>query len=257
MRMEFYSRFVAPCIMFIVLLVSGQQGYVVCKAYQRAADNLDGAEPAPRPARAAQAFTLFQPAAAQNNAASETKKPLVAEVEGIVSSDEPWLSFAMIKTSAGQQSYREGEALAGYDDTWIEAINRDSVVVHYGGATQTLALKKPDYFKGVTGAEPQSAAPKRSSLESLHLDDYLVLKPYIREGHLAGYKINPKNASDFFNHSGLEKNDVVVRINAADMTQDQQAKNIIANWSKMREAQIVVRRNTHLENIRINVLNNE
>ena len=34
------------------------------------------------------------------------------------------------------------------------------------------------------------------------------------------------------------------------------AKNVIANWSKMKEAEVVVRRHAHLENIRVNVLNN-
>ncbi|MDU1027199.1 MAG: type II secretion system protein GspC, partial [Leclercia adecarboxylata] len=41
-----------------------------------------------------------------------------------------------------------------------------------------------------------------------------------------------------------------------DMTRAEQAKNIIASWSKMREAEVVVRRHAHLENIRVNVFNN-
>ncbi|MDU1086419.1 MAG: type II secretion system protein GspC, partial [Leclercia adecarboxylata] len=65
-----------------------------------------------------------------------------------------------------------------------------------------------------------------------------------------------KNASSFFSHSGLEKGDVVVKVNAVDMTRAEQAKSIIASWSKMREAEVVVRRHAHLENIRVNVLNN-
>jgi general secretion pathway protein C len=48
------------------------------------------------------------------------KKPLSAEIEGILSSDEAWLSFAVIKTPAGQKSYREGEMLAGFDNAYIQ-----------------------------------------------------------------------------------------------------------------------------------------
>lgn len=49
---------------------------------------------------------------------------------------------------------------------------------------------------------------------------------------------------------------MAVEVNSVDMTKEAQAKNILANWSKMKEAEVVVRRHAHLENIRINVLNN-
>ena len=42
----------------------------------------------------------------------------------------------------------------------------------------------------------------------------------------------------------------MVKVNDVDMTKEAQAKNIIANWSKMKEAEVVVRRHAHLENIR-------
>ena len=63
-------------------------------------------------------------------------------------SDDARLSFAVIKTPGGQRSYREGEPLAGFNDAFIQEINKDNVVVDYEGATQVLALNKPDYFKG-------------------------------------------------------------------------------------------------------------
>lgn len=49
---------------------------------------------------------------------------------------------------------------------------------------------------------------------------------------------------------------MAVEVNAVDMTDEVKAKNIIAEWSKMKEAEVVVRRHAHLENIRVNVLNN-
>ena len=55
---------------------------------------------------------------------------------------------------------------------------------------------------------------------------------------------------------GLEKGDVAIQVNSVDMTDEAKAKSIIANWSKMKEAEVVVRRHAHLENIRVNVLNN-
>ncbi|HDR2658033.1 TPA: type II secretion system protein GspC, partial [Enterobacter ludwigii] len=97
---------------------------------------------------------------------------------------------------------------------------------------------------------------KDAGADTLHLNDYLVLKPVVEKGQLEGYAINPRNASSFYSHSGLKKGDVAVEVNAVDMTNEVKAKNIIAEWSKMKEAEVVVRRHAHLENIRVNVLNN-
>ncbi|MWL75106.1 type II secretion system protein GspC, partial [Escherichia coli] len=83
-----------------------------------------------------------------------------------------------------------------------------------------------------------------------------VLKPYIDHGQLEGYQIKPRNASSWFHDVGLQRGDVVVKINSVDMTKEEQAKNMLASWSKLREANVVVKRHAHLENIRVNVVNN-
>lgn len=255
--MQLYSRFIAPCVMFVLLIFSGHQGYVVFKEYKKAASPVpDNARKTARARKQEQDFALFQPAEYQNAPQQSAQQPVVAEVEGIISSDEAWLSFAVIKTAAGQQSYREGESLAGNSDTWIEEINSDNVVINHQGSTQVLALKRPDFIKGDVSSSLISRPTGDAGADNVHLNDYLVLKPYIAQGQLEGYLIKPKNASPFFSHTGLKKGDVVVQVNAVDMTQAEQAKKIIASWSKMREAEVVVRRHAHLENIRVNVFNN-
>ena len=256
MKMQRLYGLITPCVMFILLIFSGQQGYVVFKEYKKVSEKFSDPDSAisSEPVTA-QDFALFQPAVYQEASQRTVKTPLGAEVEGIISSDEAWMSFAVIKTPSGQQSYREGESLAGYSDAWVEEINRDNVVINYQGSPQTLAIKRPDYFKGDTSTPtPRPVADAGS--DNLHLNDYFVLKPWFDNGQLEGYQIKPKNASAFFSHSGLQKGDVVVKVNSVDMTKEEQAKNIIASWSKMREAEVVVRRHAHLENIRVNVLNN-
>jgi general secretion pathway protein C len=49
------------------------------------------------------------------------------------------------------------------------------VVVNYEGATQVLALNKPDYFKGGVDSGPVTKSTKDAGADSVHLDDYLVL----------------------------------------------------------------------------------
>ena len=243
--------------MFVLLIFCGQQGYLTFKHYKKVTNKLANSDAQPlKTRRNEKTFTLFTAAVRQDNVPTAVKAPLAAEIEGIVSSDDAWLSFAVIKTPGGQKSYREGEPLTGFNDAFIQEINKDSVVVNYEGITQTLALKKPDYFKGGVDSGPVTKSTKDAGADTLHLNDYLVLKPVVEKGQLEGYAINPRNASSFYSHSGLKKGDVAVEVNAVDMTDEVKAKNIIAEWSKMKEAEVVVRRHAHLENIRVNVLNN-
>mgnify|MGYP002794547547 CR=1 FL=1 len=243
--------------MFVLLIFCGQQGYLTFKEYKKVTNKLANSDEQPlKNRRDEKTFTLFTAAVRQDNVPTAVKAPLAAEIEGIVSSDDAWLSFAVIKTPGGQKSYREGEALTGFNDAFIQEINKDNVVVNYEGATQVLALNKPDYFKGGVDSGPVAKSTKDAGADSLHLDDYLVLKPLIEKGQLEGYNINPRNASSFYSHAGLEKGDVVVKVDDVDMTNEAQAKEIVARWSKMKEADVIIRRHAHLENIRVNVLNN-
>ncbi|MBT9426945.1 type II secretion system protein GspC [Enterobacter oligotrophicus] len=243
--------------MFVSLIFCGQQGYVIYKDYKKVSNKLANADvKKPQQRQSDKAFTLFTAAVRQENPRAAAKAPLAAEIEGIVSSDDAWLSFAVIKTPGGQKSYREGENLSGFSDAYIETINKDNVVINYEGTSQVLALKTPDYFKGGVNSGPVTKSTKDAGADSVHLDDYLVLKPLIEKGQLEGYNINPRNVSSFYSHSGLKKGDVAIEVNSVDMTNETQAKNIIANWSNMKEAEVVVRRHAHLENIRVNVLNN-
>ena len=243
--------------MFVLLIFCGQQGYLTFKDYKKVSNKLANSDVQPGTNRREEkTFTLFAAAVRQDNVSATVKAPLAAEIEGIVRSDDAWLSFAVIKTPGGQKSYREGEPLAGFNDAFIQEINKDNVVVNYEGATQVLALNKPDYFKGGVDNGTVTQSTKDAGADNLHLDDYLVLKPIIEKGRLEGYNINPRDASTFYNHSGLKKGDVAVEVNSVDMTDEAKAKSIIASWSKMKEAEVIVRRHAHLENIRVNVLNN-
>ena len=155
MRNAFLSRLMTPCVMLVMLIFCSQQGYVVYKDYKKVTNKLANADkPALKKPDAEKSFGLFTAAVRQSNAPAAAKAPLSAEIEGIIRSDESWLSFAVIKTPAGQQSYREGEPLVGFDDAYVTEINQDNVVVQYEGAKQTLALNKPAYFKGGVDSAP-------------------------------------------------------------------------------------------------------
>lgn len=109
MKMQRLYGLITPCVMFITLIFSGQQGYVVFKEYKKVSEKVSDPDKAISEPVKAQDFALFQPAVYQDVPQRAVKAPISAEVEGIINSDEAWMSFAVIKTPSGQQSYREGE----------------------------------------------------------------------------------------------------------------------------------------------------
>ncbi|MDF3649168.1 type II secretion system protein GspC, partial [Enterobacter hormaechei] len=96
--------------MFVLLIFCGQQGYLTFKDYKKVMNKLANADQQPlKKTREEKSFSLFTAAVRQEILPGAVKAPLAAEIEGIVNSDDAWLSFAVIKTPGGQRSYREGE----------------------------------------------------------------------------------------------------------------------------------------------------
>lgn len=91
--------------MFALLIFCGQQGYLTFKDYKKVTNKLAKSDEQPlKNRREEKKFTLFTAAVRQDNLPTATKAPLAAEIEGIVRSDDAWLSFAVIKTPGGRRA---------------------------------------------------------------------------------------------------------------------------------------------------------
>lgn len=91
--------------MFALLLFCGQQGYLTFKDYKKVTNKLANSDVQPlKKRREEKSFTLFTAAVRQDNVEIAAKAPLAAEIEGIVRSDDAWLSFAVIKTPEGREA---------------------------------------------------------------------------------------------------------------------------------------------------------
>lgn len=74
MRFSFLSRWVTPCIMFVLLIFSGQQGYLTLKDYKKVTNKLAKADLQPlKKTREDKPFTLFTAAVRQENLADAAK----------------------------------------------------------------------------------------------------------------------------------------------------------------------------------------
>ncbi|MBK5145231.1 PDZ domain-containing protein [Budviciaceae bacterium BWR-B9] len=180
------------------------------------------------------------------------KAPLVLDISAIVYSDKPGLSIATINQAGKQVSYREGEKLQGYEDVWIDTIEKNSIQVRYKDDMETVQLKNPDYIKGVDTTRVLPV--KDTKLVENHLGDYFILGPeYKSSDKLVGLKITPKSASDIFKKAGLNPGDIVVKINSNDVTGNKEIKSVIDQWAKLDSANITVKRGGEDKNIHLDL----
>ncbi|MGM8921677.1 type II secretion system protein GspC, partial [Enterobacter hormaechei subsp. steigerwaltii] len=92
MRFSFLSRWITPCITFLLLIFCGQQGYLTFKDYKKVTNKFANSDLQPlKKPREDKPFTLFTAAVRQENLSAAAKPPLAAEIEGIVRSDDAWL----------------------------------------------------------------------------------------------------------------------------------------------------------------------
>lgn len=180
------------------------------------------------------------------------KAPLVLDISAIVYSSRPGLSIATVNQGGKQVSYREGEKLQGYDDVWIDSIEKDSIQIRDKGDTETVQLKNPDYIKGIDTT--RMLPVKDTKLVENHLGDYFILGPeYKSSDKLVGLKITPKSASDIFKKAGLNPGDIVVKINSNDVTGNKEIKTVIDQWARLDSASITIKRGGEDKNIHLDL----
>ncbi|AWH88375.1 PDZ domain-containing protein [Limnobaculum parvum] len=183
---------------------------------------------------------------------ADKKSPLVLDISAIVYSDKPGLSMATVNQAGKQVSYREGEKVQGYEDVWVDTIEKNSIQIRYKGDMETVQLKNPDYIKGVDATHLLPEKDKR--LVENHLGDYFILGPeYKSSDKLLGLKITPKSASDVFKKAGLNPGDIVVKINSKDVTENKEIKSLIDQWAKLDSANITVKRGGEDKNIHLDL----
>ncbi|WP_140920118.1 type II secretion system protein N [Limnobaculum xujianqingii] len=180
------------------------------------------------------------------------KAPLVLDISAIVYSSKPGLSIATVNQGGKQISYREGEKLQGYDDAWIDSIEKDSIQIRDKGDIETVQLKNPDYIKGIDTT--RILPVKDTKLVENYLGDYFILGPeYKSSDKLVGLKITPKSASDIFKKAGLNPGDIVVKINSNDVTGNKEIKTVIDQWAKLDSANITIKRGGEDKNIHLDL----
>lgn len=210
--------------------------------------------------RNSERFTLFGNAAESPPPAGETRAvsdslrdaPLSAlklQVTGIVASQDPARSIAIIAKDSRQFSQGIGDAVPGYEAK-IAAIFADRVIIAYQGRYESLLLFS-DRPAAVSVRASQSTAQLKQQLQKQpqSILNYLNISPVMVENRLTGYRLNPGKQGELFQRVGLQENDLAVALNGLDLRDAQQAQQALKQLPELSELNLTVERDGQLQDI--------
>ena len=144
---------------------------------------------------------------------------------GPVGEEELWLSFS------GQRSGTNGMVAVGSpagthelpslevnrfgkrvgEDRWV--LSRDALMAYY-----REVMEDPERIASL----------------------YVSMKPDYREGNIAGYLVDPEGEEDFFKAAGLQRGDIVRKVNSMNMVSQKRAEYFIGEFAKNRMSALVI-----------------
>lgn len=147
--------------------------------------------------------------------APETR--LALTLRGLYVSNTPEFSRAIIVDSSGK------ETLYGVDDIMpcgavLKEIHHDHVHLLRAGHYETLRLLKDDLPAGskvaaTSTSERLGALRSRLMRNPQDVWSLALVQPVMKDGHVHGYKVIPKQQQQLFSQAGLISGDVVLSVN--------------------------------------------
>ena len=176
---------------------------------------------------------------------------------GVVSSEDSSDGWAIIDVSRGDAKiYYIGDTIDNTGGASLHAVYEDRVLLNRAGRLETLRL--PRELSGrvaATRLPPASpiAQPERTSLRGLitdnasQLSQVIRVAPYLDQGQMVGFRINPAQNRELFQALGLQPNDVVTDINGMTLTDPSAGLQVFESLGEATQANVTVIRNGNPE----------
>jgi len=212
-------------------------------------------------------FGTFQPVAkvapVTKTVTSAPKTNLNLQLAGVVASSDPSRSLAIIANRGNQETYVIDDSVSG-TQARVHQIFADRVILDNSGRFETLYLDdEPERGRAANPrpriAEPRRTAPQVISAPAELLDnpakiaEMLNISPVQQDGQLVGYRVNPGKDPALFKDAGLEPNDLAVSINGYDLTDNEQAMQMLSELSELTELTLTVERDGQLHQVFISL----
>ncbi|GAB6263431.1 type II secretion system protein GspC [Photobacterium sp. 53610] len=198
--------------------------------------------------------------------APETKLNLT--LVGVVASDDPGTSLAVITNRGKQNTYGLNEAIDGTRAT-LQAVFVDRVIIRNNGRDETLMLDGVKFGQSTSRSTPPPPAtraapePAQGGADELaqikqeilekpqNLFSYIRLSQVKQDGNLLGYRVNPGKNRVLFDAVGLQPDDLAVSLNGNDLKDEAVMARLWTELSSATELTLTVERDGQLHDIYI------
>lgn len=197
--------------------------------------------------------------AQQSNQSQRRNAPqtsLNIRLVGVSASSNPERSAAIIEQGGKQQTYIVDDSIGGSNVT-LEEIYADRVILNNNGRLETLQLEDIGEDRpalslqvqpatvDVTASEVEADQSMADAISEVRnnpakLTELVSIQPAVQQGELQGYRLTAGNNPRLFNQAGLKNGDLAVAINGYDLTNMQQATQLMGELANMTRANITV-----------------
>ncbi|NIW25330.1 MAG: type II secretion system protein GspC [Gammaproteobacteria bacterium] len=172
---------------------------------------------------------------------------------GVVSSEDSSDGWAIIDAGRGDaNTYYVGDTIENTGGTVLHAVYDDRVLLNRAGRLETLRLPK-ELSGRVAAARPRQAAQisqaNRASLQGVltrnasQLSEVIRVAPYLEQGQMVGFRLNPAQNPELFQSLGLQPNDVVTDINGMALSDPSAGLQVFESLGEATQASVTVLRN--------------
>ncbi|SES98478.1 type II secretion system protein GspC [Thorsellia anophelis] len=188
------------------------------------------------------------------------KTDLALTLTGLLTSNDPSASMAIIQHQNKQKSYFVGDKIIG--QATIVKIDAQGVIINEGGkqtrlsysdSSKTISSTK-ESLKELNEPSTITADFKDELLASPEkLFDYIAISPVKEDNQLLGYRINPGKDAQMFTELGFMPGDLAVEINGVDLKDEIQSLALLSELPEMTELSINVERDGQIYTINLSL----
>ena len=211
-------------------------------------------------------FGSFNPDAVVEQQAPAEPAPVITalnlDLQGIIASDDPTRSSAIIGRGNTQQLYGIDDDIEGVRGVKLAEIHDIKVVLNNNGSMEELYLYGEDGKSlggGGTAPPPPPPGPERQVAsvrpeqiqQARNIGDVVRFMVATENGRMIGYKVRPGRKRELFDQVGLKTDDIVVSVNGIEVNEPQKVREVYQALKTATEANLQVMRDGSTQSITI------
>ncbi len=171
---------------------------------------------------------------------------------GVFATDDSNHGWAIIDAGRGDaNTYFVGDTIDNTGGASLHSVYENRVLLNRAGRLETLRLPKELSGRASTARLPPApvAQTGRTSLQGLitqnasQLSQVIRVAPFLDQGQMVGFRINPSQNRELFESLGLQPNDVVTDINGMTLNDPSAGLQVFESLGEATQANVTVIRN--------------